>query len=133
MVPNELKRPRNMTRWCWFTRKRAPATVCDLESDRQSGRATGDTLLIVDGITSNGALPFKMDAWGIDIAITGSQKALMLPPGLGFVEPVRPRLGRGRPEQDPEELYFDMGKYRKSIDDGDTPFTPANTLIEACG
>ena len=44
-----------------------------------------DTLLIVDGITSIGALPFQMDEWGVDVAITGSQKSLMLPPGLGYV------------------------------------------------
>ena len=62
-------------------------TVCDLQAIAKAVRASGDTLLIVDGITSIGAMPFKMDEWGVDVAITGSQKAarLMLPPGLGFV------------------------------------------------
>src|SRR5512145_2746083 len=61
------------------------ATVCDLQSIAKVVRASGDTLLMVDGITSIGALPFKMDDWGVDVAVTGSQKSLMLPPGLGFV------------------------------------------------
>src|SRR5690348_7696701 len=60
-------------------------TVCNLEGIAKAVRQSGDTLLIVDGITSIGALPFYMDQWGVDVAITGSQKALMLPPGLGFV------------------------------------------------
>jgi aspartate aminotransferase-like enzyme len=107
------------------------ATVCDLEKIAQVVRASGDTLLIVDGITSIGALPFQMDAWGIDVAITGSQKALMLPPGLGFVS-LSPRAwAAAEKNKTQKDFYFDLRKYRKSIDDGDTPFTPANTLIEA--
>ena len=65
------------------------------EAIAKAVRASGDTLLIVDGITSIGALPFKMDDWGVDIAITGSQKALMLPPGLGIRGAIRSRLGGG--------------------------------------
>lgn len=42
-------------------------------------------LLLVDGVSSIGALPFKFDEWGVDVAVTGSQKALSLPTGLGFV------------------------------------------------
>lgn len=58
------------------------ATTCDLAGIGKAVRASGDTLLIVDGITSIGAFPFKMDEWGVDVAITGSQKALMLRRGL---------------------------------------------------
>ncbi|MFQ6048042.1 MAG: pyridoxal-phosphate-dependent aminotransferase family protein, partial [Phycisphaerae bacterium] len=43
-----------------------------------------NVLLLVDAITSAGAIPLKMDQWGVDVVVTGSQKALMLPPGLGF-------------------------------------------------
>ena len=60
-------------------------TVCDLKNVAKVVREKGDALLIVDGITSIGAMPFYMDQWGVDVAITGSQKSLMLPPGLGFV------------------------------------------------
>jgi aspartate aminotransferase-like enzyme len=107
------------------------ATVCDLENIGKAVRASGDTLLIVDGITSIGALPFRMDDWGVDVAVTGSQKALMLPPGLGFVA-LSPRAwAAAEKNKTQKDFYFDLRKYRKSIDDGDTPFTPANTLIEA--
>jgi serine---pyruvate transaminase len=107
------------------------ATVCDLAAIAKAVRASGDTLLIVDGITSIGALPFRMDDWGVDVAITGSQKALMLPPGLGFVS-LSPRAWAAVDKiKTPRNFYFDLKKYRKSIEDGDTPFTPANTLIEA--
>lgn len=106
-------------------------TVCDLEAIGKIVRAAGETLLIVDGITSIGALPFKMDEWGVDVAITGSQKALMLPPGLAFValsDRAWAAVDRNKSRQD---FYLDLKKYRKSLEDGDTPFTPANTLIEA--
>jgi serine---pyruvate transaminase len=107
------------------------ATVCDLENIAKAVRASGDTLLIVDGITSIGALPFKMDDWGVDVAITGSQKALMLPPGLGFVSLSERAWAAADRNKTQKDFYFDLKKYRKSIEDGDTPFTPANTLIEA--
>jgi len=106
-------------------------TVCDLEGIAHAVRASGETLLIVDGITSIGALPFKMDEWGVDVAITGSQKALMLPPGLAFValsDRAWAAVDRNKARQD---FYLDLKKYRKTINDGDTPFTPASTLVEA--
>ncbi len=109
------------------------ATVCDLEAIGKVVRASGDTLLIVDGITSIGALPFRMDQWGVDVAITGSQKALMLPPGLAFVALSDRAWAAAESNKTRQEFYFDLKKYKKTIGDGDTPFTPANTLIEALG
>jgi aspartate aminotransferase-like enzyme len=106
-------------------------TVCDLENIGKAVRASGDTLLIVDGITSIGAMPFKMDEWGVDVAITGSQKALMLPPGLAFVALSERAWAAVEANKGQKDFYLDLKKYRKSITDGDTPFTPANTLIEA--
>jgi aspartate aminotransferase-like enzyme len=108
------------------------ATVCDLEGIGRAVKQTSpDTLLIVDGITSIGALPFKMDEWGVDVAITGSQKALMLPPGLGFVALSDRAWAAAEANKGQKDFYLDLKKYKKSITDGDTPFTPANTLIEA--
>jgi serine---pyruvate transaminase len=106
------------------------ATVCDLEAIAKVVRSHGDTLLMVDGITSIGALPFKMDEWGVDVAITGSQKALMLPPGLGFVAMNERAWAAAEKNTTQKDFYFDLKKYKKSITNGDTPFTPANTLIE---
>ena len=108
------------------------ATVVDLEKVARVVREVGgeDTLLIVDGITSIGALPFQMDAWGVDVAITGSQKSLMLPPGLGYVA-LSDRAWRKGSAGKHVNFYFDLTKYKKSLEDGDTPFTPANTLVGA--
>ena len=109
------------------------ATACDLEAIGRAVRAgaSGDALLIVDGITSIGAMPFRMDDWGVDVAITGSQKALMLPPGLGFVALSDRAWAAAEANKGARDFYLDLRKYKKSIADGDTPFTPANTLIDA--
>jgi aspartate aminotransferase-like enzyme len=107
------------------------ATTCDLEAIGKAVRASGDTLLIVDGITSIGAMPFKMDQWGVDVAITGSQKALMLPPGLAFVALSDRAWAAVEKNKARQDFYLDLKKYKKSLVDGDTPYTPANTLIEA--
>lgn len=107
------------------------ATTCDLAGIGKAVRASGDTLLIVDGITSIGAFEFRMDDWGVDIAITGSQKALMLPPGLGFVALSDRAWKAVDANTARREFYLDLSKYRKSIENDDTPFTPANTLIAA--
>src|SRR5436190_2343720 len=106
------------------------ATICDLEAIAKVVRKSGDTLLIVDGITSVGALPFRMDEWGVDVAITGSQKSLMLPPGLGYVA-LSERAWKAVEANRQKTYYFDLKKYRKSLEDSDTPFTPANTLVQA--
>ena len=107
------------------------ATACDLAGIAKAVRASGDTLLIVDGITSIGALPYQMDDWGVDVSITGSQKALMLPPGLGYVAFSDRAWAAVEANKSRQDFYLDIRKYKKSMGDGDTPFTPANTLIEA--
>ena len=67
----------------------------------------------------------------LDVAVTGSQKALMLPPGLGFLALSDRAWAAVEGNKGRQDFYLDLKKYRKSIADGDTPFTPANTLIEA--
>ena len=110
------------------------ATVCDLENVAKIVRDKApDALLIVDGITSIGAMPFYMDKWGVDVAITGSQKALMLPPGLGFVSLSERAWAAAEQNKGQKPFYLDLRKYRKSAKDNDTPFTPANTLVKALG
>jgi aspartate aminotransferase-like enzyme len=108
------------------------ATACDMAGVAKAVRDKApDALLIVDGITAIGALPFEMDAWGIDVAITGSQKALMLPPGLGFVSLSDRAWQAAEANEGQRPFYLDLRAYRKSAADSDTPFTPANTLIHA--
>ncbi len=85
-------------------------------------------ILIVDGITAVGAIPVKMDAWGVDAYITGSQKALMLPPGLGFAA-VNDRAWERIDSGKMPTFYNDLKAFRKSLGTFDAPYTPAVTLV----
>lgn len=87
-----------------------------------------NAIFIVDGITAVGAIPVKMDEWGVDAYITGSQKALMLPPGLGFVA-ISDRAWKRVDSGKMPVLYNDLKAYRKSHENFDAPYTPANTLL----
>ena len=106
------------------------ATACDLQAIAQAVRQhSRDALLIVDGITSVAALPLHMDEWGIDVLVTGSQKALMLPPGLGFVA-LGPRAVHRLGQVEPVGCYsLDLRRWLKSWRDHDVPFTPPVNLI----
>jgi aspartate aminotransferase-like enzyme len=87
-----------------------------------------DTLLVVDGITAVGVLPMPMDALGIDVLVTGSQKALMLPPGLAFVA-LSPRAWKAVEQAKLPRFYFDFKRERKGVAEKSTAWTPAISLI----
>jgi aspartate aminotransferase-like enzyme len=87
-----------------------------------------DCVLIVDSITGIGAVPCKTDEWGLDVVMTGSQKGLMLPPGLAAVS-VSEKAWAAYERSTLPKFYFDWGKYRKSLEKDTTPFTPAVSLI----
>ncbi len=91
-----------------------------------------DTLLVVDAITGLGTTHFDVDAWGIDIIIGGSQKALMLPPGLAYLAISERAWARMEQAKSPR-YYFDLRKERKSQAKGETAFTPATSLIAGMG
>ena len=92
--------------------------------------AKTEAVFVVDGISGLGAMECRVDDWTIDVCVTGSQKALMLPPGLAFVS-VSPKAWKKIEATPIRSFYFDLRRYRKSLADSDTPFTPANTLIRA--
>jgi aspartate aminotransferase-like enzyme len=92
--------------------------------------AKTDALLVLDGISGLGAMECRVDAWNIDVCVTGSQKALMLPPGLAFVS-VSEKAWRKIDATPVRGFYFDLRRYRKSLAEGDTPFTPGHTMIRA--
>ena len=92
--------------------------------------AKTDAILIVDGISGLGAMECRVDAWHLDVCVTGSQKAFMMPPGLAFVS-VSDKAWRKIDATLVRAFYFDLRRYRKSLAESDTPFTPANTLIRA--
>lgn len=91
-------------------------------------REKSDALFIVDGVSCIGGVPVKMDQWGIDILVTGSQKAMMLPPGLAFVS-VSDRAWKVIEENKTSAYYLNLLSYREWAQKGMTPNTPAITLI----
>lgn len=89
-----------------------------------------DVLLVVDGISAVGAVPCETSQWGIDILVVGSQKALMVPPGLAFVS-LSERAWERAQKAERRGYYLDLLKARKSLQRGDTPYTPAISLVVA--
>lgn len=85
-------------------------------------------LFVVDGVTAVGVLPVPMDDWGIDVLVTGSQKALMLPPGLGFIALSDRAWARSEKAKLPR-FYLDLRLERKNQQKMTTAFTPAVSLI----
>ena len=108
------------------------ATACDLEAIAKVIRKKAPrALIMVDAITSIGAMPFYMDEWGIDVAVTGCQKALMVPPGLSYVAMSERAWSAAEENADAPVFYLDLRKYREAAKKDDTPFTPAIPLIKA--
>lgn len=93
--------------------------------------AATPTLLIVDAISGLGAMECRTDAWHIDMCCAGSQKALMLPPGLAFVSVSTKAWKVIDKNASPRTFYFDLKKARSKLETHDTPFTPAHTLVRA--
>ncbi|MBW7905181.1 MAG: alanine--glyoxylate aminotransferase family protein [Phycisphaerae bacterium] len=104
------------------------ATRCDLEAIGKVCKQAGKFLL-ADCITSAGALPLRPDDWGVDVVITGSQKSLMLPPGLGFVALSPKAVAAIESNKSQHAYYLNLNKARKSALEFDTPFTPAHLLV----
>ncbi len=90
--------------------------------------AAPDALVIVDGVSGIGALPFEMDAWGIDVVVTGSQKAWMIPPGLAMAAASDRAWAAAKTATMPR-FYFDLAKHREALPKGQTPWTPAVGLF----
>lgn len=92
--------------------------------------ANTPAVLVVDGISGLGAMECRTDAWGVDVVVSGSQKAFMLPPGLAYVS-VSPKAKAKMDATSVRGFYFDLRRSLAKIAESDTPFTPANTLIKA--
>jgi len=85
-------------------------------------------LYLVDGVTAVGVVPLPLDEWSIDVLVTGSQKALMLPPGLGFIA-LSDRAWDKTKQAKLPRFYFDLNLERKNQQKGSGAFTPAVSLI----
>jgi aspartate aminotransferase-like enzyme len=103
------------------------------EAVRQAENETGrEILLLVDGVSSVGGAPVETDGWGLDFLLTGSQKALALPPGLAFGTPSERLLARARTLPD-RGRYLDLLDYVDEWERFQTPTTPAVNLLYALG
>jgi aspartate aminotransferase-like enzyme len=89
-----------------------------------------DALLVVDAISGAGAMRLETDAWGVDVVVVGSQKALALPPGLGFLS-LSPRAWDRVESAQTPRFYFDLRRERKAQATGESAFTPAISLVVA--
>jgi aspartate aminotransferase-like enzyme len=123
--------------------KQHPDTVCVMGTLSETSTGTGHpveaigrivaetpAVFAVDGISGVGAMECRTDAWSVDLLCVGSQKALMLPPGLAFVA-VSPKAWDRIESFDAHSFYFNLKAARKKIKEFDTPYTPAHTLILA--
>jgi aspartate aminotransferase-like enzyme len=104
----------------------------DIEAIGKLVRAQDEALLVVDAITGLGTTHLDVDGWDVDFIIGGSQKALMMPPGLGYCA-VSERAWQRMETTNSPRYYFDLRKERKSAAKGESAFTPATSLFAAMG
>jgi len=94
--------------------------------------AGSEALLIVDAITGLGTTHLEVDGWGVDVIIGGSQKAVMIPPGLAYLS-LSDRAWKAAETSKNPRYYFDLRKERKNAQKGESSYTPAVALIAALG
>lgn len=99
----------------------------DIEGISKAIKGSG-ALMIVDGITGIGVHDFRFDEWGVDAAVTGSQKGLMIPPGLAFIALSEKALEAAKTSKCPK-YYFDLERYISSLGKKQNPWTPAISLV----
>ena len=87
-----------------------------------------DALILVDSVSGLGAVPFEMDEWGVDLVITGSQKAWMAAPGLSMIA-ASPRAWAAMETARMPRFYLDLRAHRDAAANGQTPFTPAVAVV----
>src|SRR6202795_2328488 len=102
----------------------------DVEGIARLTRALPDTLFVVDAITGLGTTRLDVEGWGIDVIIGGSQKALMIPPGLAYGAISERAWQRMEAAKSPR-YYFDLRKERQSAAKAETAYTPATSLFAA--
>jgi aspartate aminotransferase-like enzyme len=103
----------------------------DLQTIAAAVRET-DALLVVDAITGLGTTALDVDGWGVDVIIGGSQKALMVPPGLAYLA-VSERAWQRMEQASSPRYYFDLRRERTSAAQGESAYTPATALVAALG
>ncbi|MCI0587743.1 MAG: alanine--glyoxylate aminotransferase family protein [Planctomycetes bacterium] len=105
----------------------ATGVTNDVRSISRIVRARGP-LLLVDSVSGLAALPLETDGWGLDVVATASQKAWMTPPGVAMVS-VGPRAWEAHARARMPRFYFDFGRAREFASKGQTPWTPAISVL----
>src|SRR2546423_12764129 len=103
--------------------------VADVQALAAVAKEAG-ALVVVDGVSSLGAVPLETDAWGIDVVVSGSQKALMCPPGVAFAS-VSPAALEAAARATSPRYVMDWERTRKAQAKLDAPFTPAISIVRA--
>ncbi|MFL5514617.1 MAG: aminotransferase class V-fold PLP-dependent enzyme, partial [Gemmatimonadales bacterium] len=107
----------------------ATGVTSDVAGIRKAlNEAKHPALLMVDGVSSIASIEFRMDEWGVDLAVTGSQKGLMLPAGLGIVCASQKALAQYEQARLPR-YFFDFGDMRKANATGYFPYTPSLPML----
>lgn len=127
-VANFLKENRNVKAVFMTQCETSTGIMNPIEEISKAVQDNSDALTIVDGVSCVGGVVTEMDAWGVDVFVTGSQKAMMLPAGLAFVA-VSDRAWKVIDENENARFYLDLRRYRDNLDKDTTPFTPAISLI----
>jgi serine---pyruvate transaminase len=110
----------------WFVQSEtSTGVVADVQALAAAAKETG-ALVVVDAVSSLGAVPCETDAWGLDVVVSGSQKALMTPPGLGLAAVSEAALAATGSSP---RFYFDWARTRKAQETLDAPFTLPVSLV----
>jgi aspartate aminotransferase-like enzyme len=104
------------------------ATLSDIKNISNYVKSNSDSIVIVDAVTSVGAIEFRMDDWGIDVAVSASQKGLMTQPGIAIIAYSEKAMEKMM-NNPMKRFFFDLRKELKSLEDNLTTWTPAVGLF----
>jgi aspartate aminotransferase-like enzyme len=113
-----------------FTQNETSTSITNPVEELAGLAQAAGALTIVDAVSGMGGVPVLTDDWGLDVVVAGSQKTLMLPPGLAFVS-VSERGWQANATATMPRFYFDLRKAQASLEKGQTPYTPNTSLIVA--
>src|SRR5438067_4992143 len=114
----------------FLTHNETSTGVCNPLRELAAVARSGDRLIVVDGVSSVSSTMIEVDTWGIDVAVSGSQKGWMAPPGVAFVT-VSPRAWARQEKSRSPRFYLDWGQAREWAAKGMTPATPAVSVLFA--
>lgn len=128
LVEKALKKDPSIKAVLMQASETSTAVAHDTEAIAKIVKKCKNTILVVDAITAMGVFDLPVDKWGVDVCITGSQKAMMLPPGLAFVS-VSDKAWKMAETSKCSKFYFNFPKERKNLAKNQTNFTTATSLV----